>query len=71
MENIYYILNKPKNKELKKIYETSSTEIKEMMDKIYGCCFRFNLLSIQAEHMLKEALSPFFKDKLINIILEE
>ena len=71
MENIYNLLNKPKNNELKKTYETGPREIREMMDRIYKCAFRFNLLDIQTEYLLHEAISPFFGGKIINVIEEE
>ena len=59
MEDIYKLLNHPRNKKLKEIYNRNIVEISCMMNNLYQCAFRFNLLNTQIEYLLNEALKPF------------
>lgn len=59
MDDIYKFFNKLKDEKLKSIYEKDQQEITEMIERIYKCCFRFNLTVNQTKYMLEEALGPF------------
>lgn len=65
--NIETFLNN-KGKELKIYYENGNPDIQKLFNNIYCACYRFGLNRVQTLYMLKEAIKPFEKEILFDLL---
>lgn len=57
-----------KSNEIKKYYNNSNNDIKEMIKNLYNACYRFGLNDTQTIYMIDQALKPFKNDLLIGML---
>jgi hypothetical protein len=60
------ILNK--SNEIKKYYDNSNDDIKQMIKNLCNACYRFGLNNTQTIYMIDQALKPFKNDLLIEML---
>lgn len=65
--NVETFLNN-KGKELKIYYDNGTADIQALINNLYRACYRFGLNRSQTLYMLKEAIKPFEKEILFNLL---